>query len=356
MKRKVGIKEVARQVGVSSMTVSNVLNKPGIVHEDTRRKVLEAIRELGYSPDISAQNLIRRKNPTRRFGCGLRFAIILRPEIRKLEEMYFAGVLAGIEEQMRKDGHFLVFCESYENLEANPIMMNTLLTSENVDGILTFVGTDKAAVFAHLAATAPLVHLDQIEGHDCVCPDKAGAMRLAVAYLTGLGHRDIGFIGGTAKIKETGYDKRFSCFITEMDAHGLPLRREWCRGGKFGFDVGKEAAAELLCLPEKPTAVFCASDITAIGAMHAFIDAGVRVPDDISVMGFDNTRESWLFHPQLTTIDAGMEEVGRMAVRRLAEKLANTTSPPRYLLVPVKLVERRTCAAPLSKKTRMRKA
>jgi DNA-binding LacI/PurR family transcriptional regulator len=314
--------------------------------------VLEAIRELGYSPDLSARNLIRRKNPARRVGRGLRFAIVLRPEVRKFEESYFAGVLGGIEEQIRQDGHCLAFCDSYENLEANPVMMNSLLAADSVDGILTFVGTDKALVFDHLAATAPLVHLDHIEGHDCVCPDKAGAMSMAVAYLAGLGHRNIGFMGGTAKNGEGVYDRRFSGFIAEMDAHGLPLRREWCRGGKFGFDVGKQAAKDLLSLPERPTAVFCTSDITAIGAMHTFLDAGLRIPEDMSVMGFDNTRESWLFHPPLTTIDANMDGVGRMAVRHLVEKLANPALPPRYLLVPVRLVERRTCAPPSPKARR----
>jgi len=343
------MKDVAKRSGVSVMTVSNVVNRRPHVSEELMARVDAAVKELGYVPDSNARSLIKRKpGRGRRVLSGLSFAVILRPEIKKFNESFFMGILRGIDDEIREQGHFLSFMDSYENLEKNPILLNSLLAPGSVDGILTFVGPNHKLVFDHISSLAPLVHVNELDGYDYVTPDKPGAMRQVVDCLTGLGHSRIGFLGGTGCFAHglRGYDKRFSSFKTELEARGLPLRQEWFVGSEYGFAEGYKYADELLSGDSFPTAVFCASDLTALGAMHRFLAAGVKIPEQLSVIGFDDIPEAALFYPPLTTVNASMDEIGRLAVRRLLEKLEDPSSEPRYIFVPTKLVERDTCAAP----------
>ena len=344
----ISMKDVAKHCGVSVMTVSNVVNRHPHVSSEIRERVSSAIRELNYIPDAHARNLIMRKPKRgRRLLGGLSFAVLLWDEIRKFQDSYSMGVIRGIDDEIRENGHFLTFMDSYENLDRNPVMLNSLLSPETVDGILTFVGPDKGLVFEHIARTAPLVHIDELNGYDYVTSDKDGAMRQVVDYLTGLGHREIGFLGGTGVFCH-GYDSRYSAFKMELESRGIPCHKEWFIGDDFGFGVGQAAAKELLTRESLPTAVFCGNDRTAIGAIHVFLSAGIKIPEQLSVVGFNDVPEAALFYPPLTTVNASMEEIGRLAVRRLLEKLEDPSSEPRYQLVPTKLVKRMTCASPAS--------
>ncbi|MBI4978724.1 MAG: LacI family DNA-binding transcriptional regulator [Spirochaetes bacterium] len=333
------MKDIARKCGVSIKTVSNVVNNAPHVKEMVREKVINAIREMGYVPNAAARQLVLGRTPSiGRRHSGLNIACILRGDIAKYQSTYFTGIFAGIESELKAKGHYLAFMESCEELERQPLLFNALLNSGAIDGIISFAGSDRRDIYEKLTALAPVVGIGGTEHDVCVNADKARGMRLAVEYVSSLGHSDIGFLGGVKK--GPGADTRFTSFLAEMHARGLAVRDEWCLGDGFGFDIGRSAGSALLSGGKRPTAVLCASDLTAIGAVHSFLESGLSVPNDISVVGYDNIPESSLIYPQLTTIDVPKEDIGREAVRMLLARIAEPDVRPANRQLPVSLVVR----------------
>ncbi len=172
--------------------------------------------------------------------------------------------------------------------------------------MISFVGPGHPD-FAKIAAL-PLVLIGKKEGFESISIDKFGGVRDLVEHLASLGHTRIGYVGDLN-------DDRFRAFRMELEFRGFPARKEWFADCVFGFVSGREAARNLLRQNELPTAIFGASDYTAIGVMHALGEAGLRIPEDISVTGYDNLPESALVYPPLTTVDINKEGIGRLAVR-----------------------------------------
>jgi LacI family repressor for deo operon, udp, cdd, tsx, nupC, and nupG len=183
------------------------------------------------------------------------------------------------------------------------------------------------------AAGVPVVEID----------NKAGA-REATRHLIGLGHRRIGHIGGTAATTAT--PKRFDGYAAALAEAGLELRPELVRYGVFSIATGAEEMVELLALPEPPTAVFCGSDEIAMGAIRTIKQARLRVPEDISIVGFDNIYFAAVTDPPLTTIDQPSRRLGFEAMRLLADRLAGVAGPKRGVEVPYRLIVRASTAPP----------
>lgn len=307
------MKDIARRCNVSIKTVSNVINHLPNVGEKTRQEILQAIRELNYVPNVQARSLVM-KQPGAKSQLGYRIGCIFPAGLNKYENSYFTMIFKGIEEELNAREQQLSFIASISELEENPLKMNWLLSTEQTDAVISFVGPDHRD-FGKIAAL-PLVLIGKQNDYESVSIDKFGGIADLVGHLSGLGHTRIGYAG---KLN----DDRFRAFRMELEQHGLPQHPEWFLDCPFGFASGKEAAHRLLALPELPTAICGASDYTAIGIMHTLLEAGLHIPGDISVTGYDNLPESALIYPPLTTVDISKEGIGKLAVRALLERIAH---------------------------------
>ncbi len=341
------MKQVAELSKVSLKTVSNVINHHPHVRENTRQRVLRAIADLGFVPDSTARKLARKRGEgSNRISqqTMLRIGCVLRPEIKKYEDPFFLRVFKGIEQEARAAGNELVFIESWQELHENPLRANRLLNPDEVDGIITFIGRDKKELFERLEKTAPMISVGKLDGYDNVEADLMGGAQMAVEYLAGLGHEKIAFIG-PQQAHAGGLSERFSGFLLGLSACNLENFPQWQVGEGFGIEHGARAAQELLACKNLPTAVFCASDLTAIGAVRTLRKAGVRIPEDMSLVGFDGIPEATMIDPPLTTIYVDQEELGRTAVRCLMERIHNPKMPPSLRRLPVRLEIRESTKA-----------
>lgn len=326
----VAMKDIAVMCGVSVKTVSNVINKHPNVRDEVRRRVMEAIRETGYVPNLQARALVM-KNAGPVSQLGYRIGCIIVSAIRKYQDSYYLMIFKGIEDEIRRSGNQLVFIEVEEELQQDPLRSNFLLAAGNTDGIISFVG-EESGIFSRMEKL-PLVLIGQHRRFDSVSVSKVEGLALLMNHLHDCGHRAIGFVGGMT-------DDRFSSYLSEVNRYGLVQRQEWCFPVGYGFDAGHTAGEALLRLPERPTAMVCASDMTAIGFIHAMYEHGLRVPDDISVTGYDDIPEAKLIYPPLTTVDVNKEGVGRLAVRALLERIEHSDQEPCCRSLPAELIVR----------------
>ena len=334
----VRMKEIADRCKVSIKTVSNVINRLPNVGEPTRRKVLEAIRELNYVPNQQARSLVM-KLPGAKSQLGYRIGCVFPAGLHKYENSYFTRIFKGIEEELTARGQQLSFLASISELEDNPLKMNWLLSPEQTDALISFVGPDSGS-FRRIASL-PLVLIGKQDGYESICVDKFGGIAGLVDLLHSLGHRRIGYVG---KLD----DDRFRAFRLELEQRGIPLRPEYFLETPFGFAGGQEAANRFLVLPDRPTAVCCASDYTAIGFLHPILEAGLRVPQDLSVTGYDNLPEASLIYPPLTTVDVHMEGIGRLAVRMLLEQIRHPSDEHSCHTLSSRLVLRKSTGRAVS--------
>lgn len=326
------MKDVAQRCGVSIKTVSNVINRLPNVGEKTRKAVLEAIRELNYVPNIQARSLVM-KQPGAKSQLGYRIGCIFPNGTGKYDDTYFTMIFKGIEEEIANQGQQLSFLSSATELEENPLKMNWLLAPEQTDAVLSFVGPD-SPLFERFSQM-PFILIGG-ESKDCetVCIDKSGGAAELLRHLYDLGHRDIAYIGPLN-------DGRCRAFRFEAMQRGLSLRDDcMIESGCWGMEPGRTGAKRLLALEQRPTAVFAASDRLAFGVMHELQDAGLRIPRDISVAGYDNLPESRIVYPALTTVDINKEGTGRLAVRLLLDRIRNPQRENATHTLPTRLVIR----------------
>ena len=325
------MKDVALRCGVSIKTVSNVINRQPNVGEKTRQAVLAAIRELNYVPNIQARSLVM-KQPGAKSQLGYRIGCIFPANIRKYESSYYNMIFKGIEDQIAQDGHQLSFIMSATELDENPLKLNWYLSPDQTDGIISFVGDD-SPLFERFSKLPFILIGGDFKGYDNVCVDKTFGVHELVEHLYSLGHRDIAYIGPFQ-------DLRYRSFRFETIQKELAIRQECMIECGWDFESALLAAHRLLELEKRPTAVFAASDTIAIGLMHAIQDAGLRIPRDISVAGYDDLPESSIVYPPLTTISINKIGSGKLAVRLLLDRIRNPESNPSCHILPVSLVIR----------------
>jgi LacI family transcriptional regulator len=325
----VTIGDVAAQAGVSIATVSKVINGRYGVAATTLARVQAVIDELGYESSLVAQSL--RSHRTNVIG-------ILVADI----EPFSAELLKGAARAVRDSGYELVVYSGgglrrsrqgwerrYLSRVSGTLTDGTVLVTPTVVDVQE--GAPVVAVDPHTGASLlPTVTSDNLEG----------AIR-ATEYLIRLGHRRIGFLAGrpdleSARLREQG-------FRQALHEAGISLDPELVRVGGYEMDLAEGPARELLALRPRPTAVFAANDLMAIQMMRVAEMIGLRVPDDLSVIGFDNIPESALTEPGLTTIAQPIQDMGFEAVRMLVSLIDQTFSGPRQVTLPTSLVVRHSC-------------
>ena len=316
------IKEVARLAGVSIATVSRCINKPEKVTEETRLKVQSAIENTGYTPNSLAQ----------RFRSGKTNQILVA--VPSIGDPFFTKVMRGVRSAANALGYAIVIRETRQGMmSADEI--NATIESIQADWLvllnnMTFVaGRLNGANHPHLQPPAVQI-------------DNAAAAREMTEYLISQGHREIGMICGR---KKPSFAERERGFRKTMQEARLKINSDWILDSENSLDGARRAARQILAHGNRPTAVFCVSDELAIGCMHELQLAGVGVPDDISVVGFDDIRYAEVTNPPLTTVRQPAEEMGERIVQKLCAVIRDEKSgEPETQIVSHQLVTRNSVA------------
>jgi LacI family transcriptional regulator len=348
--------DVARYAGVSIATVSRVLHGQGSVRDDTRARVRSAIDELGYVPDGAAQSLARNRKDV--IGLVAVEHTGLSPDQYDIESMsllFYDEVMRGVEGQIR-DKHWsllITFLREDDTLgttpeEVEPIQSRLMSLLGKVDGLLIGEGILPPQVLGRLAKRLAVVVIagdTAQKGVDVVCADNwSGAHALVEHLVADHDRRRLFHIDGPATAPDA--KERRHAMHAVIDAYpGTTLVGSY--NGRFSVDSGQQGAQALLDAGgELPDALICANDQMAIGALRALADKGIRVPDDIAVVGFDDIFPASLCDPPLTTVHQAIRKLGERACERLTQRIANPTLRPTLEILPTELVLRSSCGCP----------
>ncbi len=327
------IRDVAKRAGVGVGTVSRVLNDNPSVREPTRQKVLQAITELDYSPNPLARRLSLGKTMT----VAVIVPFFTRPS--------FIGRLRGIEYALSGSEYDLILF-NVETTARRDACFRSVPRRERVDGMLIISLSPRDVEVEHfLQMGVPTVLVDAYHPrlNRVVIADVDGG-RMATQHLVDLGHRRIGYVSDWVEnpFNFVSSRERGEGYRQALAQAGIPFRPAYHRQGDYGREEARAMALELLSLPERPTAIFAASDTLAIGVMQAARDMGLRVPDDLSVIGYDDIQVSEYLH--LTTMRQPLFVSGVEVVELLLDTIATSPPTPRQVLLPVELIVRGTTA------------
>ncbi len=317
------MRDVAKIAGVSIKTVSRVVNDQGEIADSTRQRVLAVIEELGYQPNLVARGLVTQRTYT----VGLVVGDITNP--------FFPEVARGVQDIARAHDYNIFLCNSDANHHEEARILRSL-TSQGVDGIIIFpsyqTNNDNINNFAQ--QHRPLVTINHLYDHpnigQILTANEVGA-KLAVDYLVGRGHRQIGMLAGRETLPQRG--RRVQGFLEAMAAHGLPVPEQRILSGMPTWESGYETALRLLTQEPGLTAIFTYNDLLALGAMKACQKLGRRVPADCAIIGFDDIQLASLVTPSLTTVRLDKYLLGQQAMTRLLEML----DQPKGIFPPINL-------------------
>ncbi|MFG6350448.1 MAG: LacI family transcriptional regulator [Oscillospiraceae bacterium] len=332
MDRRATLRDVAEKAGVTTATVSYILNEKKSFPDETRQRVMSAIAELGYIPNLSARTLTQRSSKL----IGI---VVPQTEGSRLmfQNNFYAEILGSIEFHARQNGYHIIISAT----DANESYLR-LARERNLDGIIV-IGMYPDEFYRQMKEShIPIVLVDSYCNdhyyHNIRIDDAYGSY-LATRYVLSKGHRNMAFFSG--QLKENGVmKKRLAGYRDALSEYGIPFDRRYVFEGKIDYASGIDAAERLLSSRVPATAVVAAADILAIGAMKGFYERGVRVPEDISVMGFDDLEISQYLAPGLSTIRQEISQKGEKAVELLINNIKEPNLTKQEQILPVKLVER----------------
>jgi LacI family transcriptional regulator len=326
------IREVAQKAGVSYTTVSHVVNNTRFVSDDTRQRVLAAMKELGYRPNALARSLRRGET----FTIGLILPDSANP--------FFAEIGRSIEDTAFRQGYNVILCNSENDLEKEQHYVD-VLSKKQVDGILFVAAGDQINSIEYcIHSGIPYVIIDrELSGleADTVLIDNHQGGYLATQYLISLGHHRIACITGPSHLTPSA--QRVTGYCDALRDYGLPVDDTLIVRGDFHPHSGWQAAFELLRLPDSPTAVFACNDLLAIGALNAAVASGRRVPADLAIVGFDDIELASYTNPPLTTVSQPKTEMGRVAFQLLIDRITANDRPVQRVVLPSRLIIRGSC-------------
>jgi DNA-binding LacI/PurR family transcriptional regulator len=334
------MRDIAKIAGVSSATVSRVINGSATVKPETAARVQRVIDELKFIPNGSATTL--------KYGRSNTYGLII-PDITN---PFFPEFIRSFESILAETNYNMLVATTESQPRRMQKTIHRMLVSQ-VEGIALLASEiDTVPIESMITNRVPLVTLDRRrvgKGLSDVCVDSTSGMREAVKHLYKLGHRRIAYIGGSAG--PTISDHRLHTFLLAMGTVGLPAETQFLRVGNYRFSGGEAAMAELLKLRDRPTAVVAANDLTAIGALRVIHQQGLSVPEDFSIIGFDDIEMCSFVTPPLTTLRLTRGEMAKTFVTAL-EALANSSQKSGVQYIVEATLVTRNSTGPAKRKSR----
>jgi LacI family transcriptional regulator len=329
------IREVAKLAGVAPITASRVINDSGYASEDVRQRVKQAAEQLNYVPNVLARSLKSKRTHT--------LALV----ITDITNPFWTTVARGVEDAASIKGYNVIYCNTDELAQKQSAYLQTLIQKQ-VDGVLLVPAFSKDNPIEFLRQqnvhvvlldrSLPNTHVDVVR-----CDSKDGAYQL-VKLLLKLGHSNIAILRGPFGVSSA--DDRMAGYCLAMQETGLKIKDQLIFSGEYSVDSGYQMTKRLLSLSPRPTAMFASNNFIAIGALKALRDAQVIVPDEISVVGFDDLPLAIVVDPFLTVADQPAYEMGQRATQRLLEYLdGEADDGVQEIVLPVSIIERKSTKA-----------
>lgn len=336
--KNITIKEIAERAGVSKATVSRVLNNTKPVSEEVRQKVLEVIEDTNFVPSALGRSLSLKKSH------------LIGVVIPDMANPVFSRIIAGMEPYIRDKNYSLLITATDFNIEIG-IKHIKILNDKSVDGLIFLAGMMNDALVDTLKAfKKPVVVIgSDMCGEDfpVIEIDNRRAAYDATQYLLNLGHKKIGMIRGPIGDRYAGRE-RYKGFKKALEESKL-FNETFVVEGNYSFDHGYNGMLALLTRNSFPTAVFCANDLMAIGAIKCALDNGLSVPEQISIMGFDDVEIAQMYNPTLSTIRQPFEEKGLLAIEKLINRIESKDNDSKHMAsvtLPYELVIRKSTRSP----------
>lgn len=336
------LKEIAQEAGVSISTVSRVINQTnsGAASQEVQKRIWEIVRRTGYTPNSIARSLkIGDKQDTAELSHSIACLFARTPEA--ISDPFFSTIAHSIEKEAFRHNYILKY--SFTAIDFQHPSTFHLLTNNQVDGI-AILGRCSRQLLSFLKKYFNYVIYTGLNSlnakYDQVLCEGFQCGLSAVEYLISLGHREIAYIG------ETKDEERYTGYVEALNKHHLPLRQEYISDVLLSSEGGYLGAKALLNRTRTMTAVFCPNDMTAIGVMHAIQESGLKIPQDISVIGIDDIDTAQYLSPMLTTIHVPLDEMGQMAAKILIDRIQGGHHIPMKILMPFYPAVRESCAPP----------
>ncbi len=332
----VKIGDIAKATGYSVTTVSKALNNYTDISDKAKRIIIDKASELGYIPNAQARGLVMKRT----FTLGVMLDEILG---LGMEHPFFAGIIQAFRVAVEAKGYDVIFIS---NQIGNSPIESYLdhCRQRNVDGVFILcTNQEDEGIQELINSDIPCVMFDTVSEHaDSVVSNHYQGAFDAMNYLVKLGHRSIAHIYGN-EVSLAGRERK-RAYMDALNYHNIPIREDYMvNGGYFDFKYGKRAMEELLELEERPTAVFVSGDIMALGAIQACYEHHVRIPEDISIMGFDNVKLLDWITPALTTVAQDEIAVGKACCDLLMEAINDKSKKPEKKTIQTFIVERNSC-------------
>jgi LacI family transcriptional regulator len=338
MGKSITIKDIARMANVSHTTVSRALNDRSRIRDETKEKILSIARTLNYQPNFIARSLVMKRTKT----LGLVITTIVNPFYNELAQ--------GIEATARDSGYNIIFCSTHSDLSTEKQYIS-MLRSKGVDGIIFSSAHIEDPNIVALAEEAfPIVLVNRRTYHsvvkekvDYVGVDNILGGFLAVEHLIRLGHQRIGMIGGSSE-SSVGLE-RLEGGKNALEAYPLDQRDVCFFEGDFLKESGYQGGKRFVGMSDPPTAIFATNDYMALGAYQAIVEEGLRIPEDIALIGFNDIEFTAMKGIELTTIAQKKYEMGALAVKILVEKIEEREGKPsaKEIFLKPELIIRKTC-------------
>ncbi len=330
-KAPVTIKDIARLLGISKSTVSRALSSNADIHPETKKKVLELAHKLDYQPNVVAVNLKQQRTHT--------LGVIIPETVNR----FFAKAVGGIQKMANLAGYNVIICQSDESYVTEKKNLQTLVSSR-VDGLLVSVSreTDRYDHFeAVLSKSVPLVFFDRIvEGLEAsqVFSDNYDVTKEATHHLIAQGCERIAFVAGPQHLYNSR--NRLNGYLDALRESGLTIRENYIIQSHYQLDKTEDYTRHLLKMKERPDAIFAINDYAALEMMHVVKKAGLRVPEDIAILGFNNENICRFVEPALSSIDHPAYDMGAAAAEILLNQIRNESTEPIKRIIKSRLVVR----------------
>lgn len=326
------MRDVAERAGVSKTTVSHVINNTRFVEEETKQRVLQAIAELGYYPNAAARSLTTKRTGT------------IGVVISDATNLFFSEVMLGIEDVLQPENYGLIVCNTDEILEREAHYLELLL-SQRVEGIIAAATSQRWAILAEAEVQhTPIVFMDRTfkdsKGPYVGVNNERGAYS-GTQHLIEQGHRQIGIFAGFQRLSTMR--ERLAGFRQALHEHGIFLPEAWVITSTLSIEAGRKAACQLLSRPERPTALFINNNLLSLGVLLAIKELGLRCPEDIALVGFDDHPWAAVSNPPLTVVRQPTRELGQIAAQMLLALINGERPAESRVILECELIMRKSC-------------